>query len=361
MREPKRGIGAYLTNLILRTIIGLAMLLPYRWRVPALGWVVSRLIAPLAGYRRRIRRNLALIFPDLPQAEVKRICREVPDNAGRMLAELYSPTERAARHADLPLTGPGVAALEQAKADGRPIIAVSGHIGSYDALGLVFKQQGYKIGALYRPLRNGYFNDLYVQQMAHNASTLFEQSRRGLARMIRHLKEGNMIAILTDQRDPSGAPLTFFGHTAYTPLSAAELALKHDAHFFCCYGIRQDNGLDFTLVVEEPIPHSDPETMMQAVNDSLEARVRAHMGQWLWVHIAQRTTARERLGCSTGRRGTERFGQRRRIAARIGPGPSSTPCIKTAADPSPSITTSNTQRACPSQWPRVSIAVTTLA
>ncbi len=292
MREPERGTGAYLTNLILRGLIGLAMLLPYRWRVPALGWVVSRLVAPLAGYRRRIRHNLALVCPDLPQAEVKRICHEVTDNAGRVMAELYSPSERAARHADLPLTGPGVAALEQAKAEGRPIIAISGHFGSYDVLRLVFDRQGYNVGGLYRPLRNAYFNDHYVQALKHIAEPLFQQGRRGLGQMIRHLKEGNMIALLTDQRDLSGAPLTFFGHTAYTPLSAAELALKHDALFFCCYGIRQDNGLDFTLVVEEPIPHSDPETMMQAVNDSLEARVRAHMGQWLWVHHRWDTQSR---------------------------------------------------------------------
>ena len=27
-----------------------------------------------------------------------------------------------------------------------------------------------------------------------------------------------------------------------------------------------------------------PEDMTQALNDSLEARVRQHMGQWLWFH-----------------------------------------------------------------------------
>ncbi len=138
-------------------------------------------------------------------------------------------------------------------------------------------------------MRNAYFNAHYVRRLKAIAEPLFKQGgRRGLGQMIKHLRSGNMIALLTDQRDLQGGgvpPLTFFGKTVFTPLSAAELALKHDALIFCCYGIRQDNGLDFDLVIEEPIPHTDAETMMQAVNDSLEAQVRAHMGgQWLWVH-----------------------------------------------------------------------------
>ena len=274
-----------LGNLALRILIGVPMLLPYRLRVPLVGWLTAQIVAPVAGYRRRIRRNLALACPDLDPAEVRRLCREVPDNAGRVLAELYSPDARIARHADLPLVGPGVAALEQAKAEGRPIIAVSGHFGSYDVLRLAFDRRGFNVGGLYRPMRNAYFNDHYVRRLKRIAEPLFEQGRRGLGQMIKHLREGNMIALLTDQRNiRGGARLRFFGKPVYTPLSAAELALKYNAHMFCCYGIRRPDGLDFDLVIEEPIPHSDPETMMQAVNDSLEAQVRAHMGQWLWVH-----------------------------------------------------------------------------
>ena len=49
------------------------------------------------------------------------------------------------------------------------------------------------------------------------------------------------------------------------------------------YGIRRPDG-GFDLRVEAPIPHSTPEAMTQALNDSLEAQVRAHMDQWLWTH-----------------------------------------------------------------------------
>ena len=66
--SPRARAGYFLANLVLRGLIGAALMVPYRWRVPAMGWIVSRLVAPVAGLRKRIRANLALACPDLPAA-----------------------------------------------------------------------------------------------------------------------------------------------------------------------------------------------------------------------------------------------------------------------------------------------------
>lgn len=284
MPQEHRGIRAFLVDAGLRAILTLPRVLPYRWRIALVGWITAHVVAPLAGYDQRVRDNLALIRPDLSPAQVKRLQREVSDNAGRKLAEMYSVRAFKRRIAGTPLTGPGVPALEAARAAGRPIIAVTGHFGNYDAPRVALARAGHRIGGLYRPLSNAYFSRHYERALSRMTEPVFAQSRRGLAEMIRHLRAGNMIALLTDQRDPDGEVLSFFGHPALTPMSAAEMALKYDALLVPAYGIRRENGLDFDIVVDPPIAHSDPATMMQAVNDSLEAQVRAHMGQWLWVH-----------------------------------------------------------------------------
>jgi len=69
-----------------------------------------------------------------------------------------------------------------------------------------------------------------------------------------------------------------------TSLATAEMALKYDAVLIPTFAIRQDNGLDFVIRLEPPVPHSDPVTMTQAVNAQLESLVRQHMGQWFWIH-----------------------------------------------------------------------------
>jgi KDO2-lipid IV(A) lauroyltransferase len=274
----------WLQDRFLRGLIWSLMRLPYRMRVPLCGWAVSKIVAPVAGYRKRIRDNLAYVLPDLPKDEVERIVRTVPDNVGRTIIEIYSGAEFIAHAVSHPLTGSGVEALEEANKAGRPVILVTGHFGNYDASRAALIARGCRVGALYMPMTNSFFNEHYEQAIGNIGRPLFPRGKKGLAEMVRHLRGGGMLGMLVDQHMGHGAPLTFFGKTALTALSAADLALKYDALLIPTYGIRGEDGLSFTIVVEAPIPHSTPEKMTQALNDSLEALVRHHLDQWFWIH-----------------------------------------------------------------------------
>lgn len=269
---------------IVRGLIGLALALPYRWRVPLFGWLVARLVAPLAGWPARIRANLALAWPELPPAEVDRLCREVPDSVGRTVIEIFSGPEFIARAAAIPPTGPGVAALEAAHAAGRPVVLVTGHFGNYDASRAALVARGYRVGALYMPMKNASFNRIYEAAIGRIGQPLFPRGPKGLGALVRHLRSGGMVGMLVDHNMDHGALLEFFGVEARTALSAAELALKYDALLVPTYGVRRPDGLGFDIVVEAPIAPGTPEAMTQALNDSLEALVRRHPEQWFWVH-----------------------------------------------------------------------------
>lgn len=282
--QPRFHLGAWLVDAVFRALIVVARWMPYRRRVPVVGWVFSNLIAPLAGHRRRIRANLALVCPDMPPSKVRKLCRAVPDNIGRNLIELYSPEDFLARVSTIPPTGPGMARLRAAQDAGQPVILVSGHFGNFNAWRAVMQAQGIAAASLYRPMNNRYFDAHYVDALGHIASPMFARNRQGMAAMLRHLRQGGALVILVDQRMGAGAPLRFFGHRAYTALSAAELALKFGALLVPIYAVRQENGLDFSVTVEEPVPPSTPEMMTQTLNDSLEAMVRCHMDQWFWIH-----------------------------------------------------------------------------
>lgn len=278
-------VSDFVVNLAFRSVLGTARALPYAQRVAFFGWVVSRVAAPLAGYNRRIRENLAYVFPDLPEAEVRRICREVTDNAGRTLAEFYSPAAFRERMARTPLEGPGLEPILEAHRDGRPAILVSGHFGNYQAARAALAARGIHTAGVYRPMNNRWFNDHYVAvTRAVSDAPLFARDKRGMAGLLRHLRAGGMVGMLIDQYFSTGETLDFLGKPAPTPTSAAELALRHDALLVPVYGTRQPDGLSFRIEFEAPVPHTDPRTMTQALNDSLARRVRAHMGQWLWIH-----------------------------------------------------------------------------
>lgn len=263
--------------------IRMARLLPYRLRVPFAGWLTSRILAPLAGYRKRVRENLRHARPDLSEAEIARLAREVPDNAGRNMMELYSPEFRDHVRAT-PVSGPGLDTIEAARAQGRPILFVTGHFGSINATRIAMIEQGFPMGVFYRPMANRPFNDHYVAAMKAVSEPLFEQGRRGMFQMVKRLKSGGFVGMLSDLNAHDGVPLDFFGKPALTSLATAEMALKFQAPLVPVWAIRQPNGLDFEIVVEEEIPATDPVTMTREFNARLEAMVRAHMGQWFWIH-----------------------------------------------------------------------------
>nr|MDJ0824393.1 lysophospholipid acyltransferase family protein [Rhodobacter sp.] len=284
MAKPRRGWPEYLTNLAIRLVLGMAMVLPYGARVRFVGWVTSRVVAPLAGWRRRIRDNLSLILPDLPPAEVRRLERAVPDNFGRALIESYSGPAFIARAAAAPVTGPGADALAEARDQGRPVILVTGHFGNHQAPRAALIAKGYRVGGLYMPMSNAYFNDRYVAELTRLGTPLFERAPKGLAQMVRFLKSGGMVGMVADHFMKHGQPIDFMGQPAWTALSAAEMALKYDALVIPIYGLRQPDGLGLEIVVDAPIPHGDPVDMTRALNASLETLVRAHPEQWFWIH-----------------------------------------------------------------------------
>jgi Kdo2-lipid IVA lauroyltransferase/acyltransferase len=274
----------WMTNGAIRLLLWAFLALPYRVRVPLCGWVMAQIIAPMAGWRERIRANLALTLPDLSTAEIARMTRSVPDNIGRTVIEIYSGKSFVDRATSLPLTGPGVSALEAAKAEGRPVILATGHFGNYDAVRAALIARGYPLGALYRRMSNPWFNDHYVRAIGIIGQPLFERGRHGMGQMLRHLKAGGMLGILPDQRMGSGVKLSFFGQEALTALSAAEMALKYKALLIPTYAIRQSDGLSFQIVVDAPIVQDTPEAMTQALNDNLEALIRRYPEQWFWIH-----------------------------------------------------------------------------
>ncbi|MDE3237415.1 MAG: lysophospholipid acyltransferase family protein [Paracoccaceae bacterium] len=283
-RDPRYSRANWVQDRLYRLVLGALLALPYRWRVPLAGWLLAYVVAPLAGYDRRVRDNLAKILPDLSEGEVRRMCREVPRNVGRTLIELYSGPAFVREVTREPLSGPGLPALDEAHRTGRPVILVTGHFGNYDASRAALIARGYRVGGLYRPMDNGWFNDHYVAAISKIGTPLFPRGRKGLADMVRFLRGGGMLGMVIDQHMGDGARLTFFGETALTSLAAAELALKYDALVIPTYGIRRPDGLSFDIVIEAPIPHGTPQEMTQALNDSLEALVRRHPEQWFWIH-----------------------------------------------------------------------------
>ncbi len=281
----RKQITLFLLNIIVRGMIGAALLIPYHRRVPVFGWIFTRIVAPLSGRRKRIRNNLSHVLPDLPEAKVRALCLSVPDRAGRAFVELFSGRDLKRRAARAAVEGPGLAAMESARATGRPVILVTGHFGNYDMSRAALIARGFNVGALYRPMSNRFFNSYYERTVAGIGEPVFPRSREGLSGMVRFLRGGGVLGFFIDNHVSDGTPFDFFGKPALTSLSPAKMALKYDALILSAYAVRLENGLDFRIRLNAPLDHTTPEQMTRQLTGELEDMVRRHMDQWLfWMH-----------------------------------------------------------------------------
>jgi KDO2-lipid IV(A) lauroyltransferase len=264
-------------------LLRVALRMPYMLRIRFVGWTISRVFGPLAGLNKRIRKNLALVMPELSEAEVRRLCLAVTNNMGRTFIESYSHGEFLRLCADLPPEGPGWEVVVAARKANKPVVFFTGHLGNYAAPRATLLSRDYPVGVLYRPLSNRFFEPFHRAAIEKLGPT-FARGSAGLGEMVRHLKQGNSIAFTADQHVYEGASLRFFGLPAATATSAARLAIKYEAILVPVYGIRRPDGFRFDLVFETPVPPCEPEAMTQALNDSLEAMIRKHPEQWMWTH-----------------------------------------------------------------------------
>ncbi|MEO1677108.1 MAG: lysophospholipid acyltransferase family protein [Pseudomonadota bacterium] len=275
--------GDRVVDLAFRGLLWSVLRLPYAPRIRTFGWVTERL-AMASRFGRRIEENLDLVYPEMDKAARRTLARRSANNSGRLLIENYSGPELAARMNHVEPTGPGVAALAEAKEAGTPVLLLTGHFGNYEAARASLVARGYRVGGLYRPMRNPYFNAHYRATMERMGPPVFPQGRAGTKGLIAFLRSGGFAMLLNDLYVGSGLELPFLGHPAMTSTSAAEIAERVGARAIPVWGIRQPDGLSFTVEVDAPLPEGDPVETTRAYNAACEARIRAHPDQWYWIH-----------------------------------------------------------------------------
>jgi KDO2-lipid IV(A) lauroyltransferase len=255
----------------------------FEMRSRALGTAIGGVLRWFPWARRRFDREILQVFPDMPRKERARLSRAMGRQMGQTLFEIYHCAEFQALQDRFTVSGPGFAALEAAKAAGKGALIVSGHFGQWEAVRAVLKARGMETGAVYRPQTNPHYQRRLLAGIEAGGKPILETGRIGTTALVRHLRAGGFMAIMLDEKYAGGVRLPFLGKPALTSLAAAQLALKYDLLMVPAYGLRRPDGHSFDVVFEDPIPHGDPQTMTQAFNDSLSARIIADPAQWYWL------------------------------------------------------------------------------
>lgn len=265
----------------------LASLLPVR-RQLALGRALGRLVWRAVPVRRRIAdTNLALTFPELDAADRARLVRRHFESLGMTVMEhglaWWSSDARVRACVEVE----GASHLREALATGRGIVLLTGHFGAQEFTGRTIRHIVPTFGALYRPSRNAFVDEVLMRIRARSASLMIP--KQSMRRMIRALRQGTPVWYAPDQshRRSFSALVPFFGEPAMTTTALSEIARLGNALVVPVLPLRFPAEGRYRLEIQPALadfPGPSPEGDALRVNALLEAHIRKAPEQYFWIH-----------------------------------------------------------------------------
>ncbi|KPQ01927.1 MAG: lipid A biosynthesis lauroyl acyltransferase [Marinobacter sp. HL-58] len=239
--------------------------------------------------RKTTSTNLEICFPEYTEEQRQRMARSSLRHTGQTMMEIPLmwewPVEKCLgliREID------GEELLAEAKQGGRGLLLLAPHLGNWELTGLYFSSR-YRMAALYSPPHIKEFEDYMIRVRGRMGSELVRGDRRGLARLISLLREGEVAGILPDQspRGKGNAYAPFFGMEVRTMTLVSKLLQKSGAKPVVTYAQRLKDGQGFRLVIRECEPgiaDPDPVVATTALNKSIENVVREVPEQYQWEY-----------------------------------------------------------------------------
>lgn len=284
LMKQKTKIHHYFEALLIWALPFALRPLPFSLRVRVGGVLVGGIIRSIPVLRKRITRNLALIYPDMQKAEQSALTKRISTNIGARFIEVFYNQKFHTRHKSFHFAPGTFDNIIAAHLAGRPVILVSGHFGQGEAVRAVLARKGHPSAVIYKENLNPIYERHHKRAISFDGAPLIPTGVAGTRAMIKHLKTGGIVSVLLDQRVNDGEPLDFLGHPALSSTVMATLAIRTNALLVPIYAIVRADHSGCDIVADPPIAHTTPHQMTQEINDSLSARVRENPEQWYWLH-----------------------------------------------------------------------------
>jgi lauroyl/myristoyl acyltransferase len=265
-------------------------------RAAAFGGAMARRLGPLLPVHRVAQDNLRGAFPDMPEAERRRVLREAWDNLGRTACEyvhmdrIWDFDEARPNAGRIEVEPESVERFERLRTDGKPALIFAAHLANWELPAIAAARHGLDAASLYRRPNNPFVARDILALRAGSMGELIPAGVMAPVRMMEALDRGAHVGMLVDQRFGRGPRVEFLGRPAASNPLLARLARRFDCPVHGVRAIRLPGGrfrLEITEEVALPRDASGRVDVVAAtalVNGIVAGWVREHPGQWLWMH-----------------------------------------------------------------------------
>jgi KDO2-lipid IV(A) lauroyltransferase len=261
------------------------------------GWIAWCAYRGLGRLRRVGERNLELALPKLSIRERRQILRGVFRSLGRQLVEFCRMTRYTAENTRGWIRIEGLENYLAAKARGKGVLIVTGHLGAWELSGFYHSLMGYPMGMVIRRLDNRRLDDFVngIRCLHGNRVLHKDDFARGL---LTAMRQGETVGILmdTNMTPPQGVFVEFFGKQACTASGVARVALKTGAAVLPGFMVWEEAEQSYVLHFGAELvfartgeAEADIIAATQQCTSAIESWIRRYPDQWLWIHRRWKT------------------------------------------------------------------------
>ncbi len=302
-KKLRRKIRYSIVYHFVRSLIALSNRLPRISWLKFCGWL-GRVGYRFAGQTRRlVIRHLSVAFGDqLKKSEIRALGKKVFEMLGKNTGEMLRAT-KVETLADLEsfLSTTGMENYTKAIAKGKGVIFLTCHLGAFDLQVSNMALRGLNPNIIGTPLKDERLNELLWNYRNKYGAIAIARGKETF-KLIKVLKSGGSVALLIDQDTRVKSRfVNFFGKPASTPVGATILAMKTGAAVVPTYVHLGDDWKQHMYILPE-IPMrltGDEESDMifntQVLTNFIEATIRMHPEQWVWMHERWKTKPGEEV------------------------------------------------------------------
>ena len=292
--------------IVVRAVVTVLNAFPLGFRIKIVAAAVWAITALLPSFKRVSSRNLELAFPEKDAAWRNSIIKQSRASLARVIVDFARLGELNAEWVYSNVDCSFLPRFKEIKAanPGKGVMIATGHLGSFELLAHCVAMYGYPISFVVRPFKLPRFNAWWtgIREAAGNRAIM----RKGAFKdVVRDLGTGRDVAILFDQNVTRNHAVfvEWFGRLAATTKTVALAALRTEAPVIVASMgfLGADKYIinacecDFRELYADSTLSSDEKVLRitQQLSQRYEAMIRAHPGEWFWMHKRWKTAPHE--------------------------------------------------------------------
>lgn len=234
------------------------------------------------------RKNVSICQPNIRAEDIDQFVHTSLKETGKTAAEICYVWQRPVKHTYAVIENiEGEELITRALSRGKGLLMLAPHLGNWEALGLHLTRLA-PVTNLYQPPKISGFDPLIRKSRTRNGSHLVPTSTKGVASLLKALKNNHICGILPDQNpneEGSGEFANFFGEPAFTMTLIYKLIQRTDCDALFAFAKRTPKGFKLVFrAAPEGLFSKDLAESLRALNAGIENLVREAPEQYQWEY-----------------------------------------------------------------------------